>query len=99
MSSNSYFVSVFRGILARSFLLLNPRLTNHEQALTDLYRQRRALQMLLQGEEKETQKTNRIVQTQEPTGNAKKAIIFRLPAGVVHLICADIVHVSTQLQR
>lgn len=55
--------------------------------------------MLLQGGEKEREKTNRIVQTEEPIGNVTKAIIFRLPAGMVHLICADIIHVSSQPER
>jgi len=93
-----YFISVyFAGILARSSVLLQPRLTSHERALTELYRQQWTLQMV-QGGEKEMEKTNRIVQTQEPVSNVKKAIIFRLPAGVVHLICTDLIHVSSQLE-
>lgn len=49
--------------------------------------------------DKQGKKTNQIVQNQEPVGNVRKAIICRHPAGMVHLICADIINVSSPLER
>lgn len=50
---------------------------------------------------KQREKTNQIVQTQEPRGNvkSKKMIIFRFPSDVVDLICANIIHVNNLLDK
>lgn len=55
--------------------------------------------MLLQEGEQDLEKADWIVQTQEPIGNVKQAITFRLSACVADLICADIIYVFSQLER